>query len=652
MVRPALSGLKVTIAILEGRDLIAKDRNIFGKRTTSDTYVQVYYKSSDGDQHNIKYLGKTNTVAMTLSPVWDSQNVFSLTLGADSAQNVMKKHHANGNHAGGTFFLKLLDRDVMSDPDPMGTVTVPVDVAAFLEEDYDSSPKWYPVETGSGDSFCKNAKGEVLVRISLQAQAMRDLVPGEQTPISTTSHEICVGLAWSPNITTLEQDSGNHENHNGHIDLDCSCIAVGYRGEILMDETVYYGNLANSNRSVVHSGDETTGRADGDDEQITLKLDKIPPKVMAMYFLLTVANNNQNSHTNLTFANVWSAQARFIDTETRLGKLRVVPTDFGANTALFLLRLSRRDSNGSFGGTGGGTGTGDWLLTPIEQGDPYARDFGSLIPEIKGYTRDLVPDIYIDPKERIAVMRKGGTIRISDYVPSGSIPKNVTFGLAWDVTNGVNIDLDASAILLDKDLQLVEIVCFNHLTSSDGSIRHGGDEREGDEQGDDEKINLCLGDVSPHIKYIGFVVNSYSKQELDDIARASCHLFDPATNKDIATFTLSNSKELDKHTALVMGCLYRDDDNGGGGGGPNDWLLRIIAEPRQGSMAKDNVEDLQNFLRHNPPQPPSIVPEPDIVLTAMPDAVLVVEEEEIVYVPESELHKYVDEEIVVPPTSK
>jgi hypothetical protein len=32
--------------------------------------------------------------------------------------------------------------------------------------------------------------------------------------------------------------------------------------------------------------------------------------------------------------------------------------------------------------------------------------------------------------------------------------------------------------------------------------------------------------------------------------------------------------------------------------------------------------------------------------------VLVVEEEEIVYVPESELHKYVDEEIVVPPTSK
>jgi stress response protein SCP2 len=612
VLRPALSGLKVTITILEGRDLIAKDRNLLGQRTTSDTYVQVY-------DHNNKYLGRTKTVSKTLVPKWNSHNVFSMTLGADSAQNIMRKH-ANGD-PGVTFSLKLFDEDALTENDPMGTVTVPVRPSDVEDDD---SSTWYPVEKGSGETFCNNAKGELRVRISLQAQAMRDLVVGQQTSV-TTSHAICVGLAW-----TIEQ--------HRQVDLDCSCIAVGYRGEILMDETVYYGNLANSNRSVVHSGDETTGAAQGDDETIHLQLDKIPSKVMAMYFLLTVANNNNNNN-NLTFADVRSAQARFIDTETRQGMLRIVPNDCGANTALFLLRLSR-------------AGAG-WLLTPIEQGDPYARDFGSLIPEIKGYTRDLVPGIVIDPKERIAVMRKGGTIRVSDYVPGGAIPKNVTFGLAWDVTNGVNIDLDASAILLDANHELVEIVFFRNLTSSDGSIRHSGDEREGDEVGDDEKINLCLGDVSPDIKYIGFVVNSYSRQELDDIALASCHLFDPATKTDIATFALTHSKELDKHTALVMGCLYRGDGSGSGAdtGPNNDWYLRIIAEPRQGSMAKDNVGDLQHFLRHNPPQLPSIVPEPDIVLTAMPEAVLV-EEEEIEYIPESELHQYMDEEIVVPPTSK
>ena len=42
-----------------------------------------------------------------------------------------------------------------------------------------------------------------------------------------------------------------------------------------------------------------------------------------------------------------------------------------------------------------------------------ARDFGSLIPEIKGYSRDIVPGITINPKERVAIMRKGGTIQLS-----------------------------------------------------------------------------------------------------------------------------------------------------------------------------------------------------------------------------------------------
>jgi hypothetical protein len=38
-----------------------------------------------------------------------------------------------------------------------------------------------------------------------------------------------------------------------------------------------------------------------------------------------------------------------------------------------------------------------WLLTspPIEEVDPYARDFGTLIPGLKGFTRNLVPDIIV-----------------------------------------------------------------------------------------------------------------------------------------------------------------------------------------------------------------------------------------------------------------
>ena len=48
-------------------------------------------------------------------------------------------------------------------------------------------------------------------------------------------------------------------------------------------------------------------------------------------------------------------------------------------------------------------------------------------------------------------------------------------------------------------------------------------------------------------------------QELDDVAGASCHLFDQRTGRDLAKYTMTNCKALDKRTALVMGMLFRPD---------------------------------------------------------------------------------------------
>ena len=134
------------------------------------------------------------------------------------------------------------------------------------------------------------------------------------------------------------------------------------------------------------------------------------------------------------------------------------------------------------------------------------------------YSKDLVPGLKVDVASRVAIMRKGGSIRLSDYYPAGwsnASPPRLVMGLAWDVTGGVNIDLDASAILLDANLKQLDLVFFGKLGSSDGAIRHGGDEREGDEKGDDEKIFLELGRVHPAVAYIGFVINSCSGEALE-----------------------------------------------------------------------------------------------------------------------------------------
>ena len=111
--------------------------------------------------------------------------------------------------------------------------------------------------------------------------------------------------------------------------------------------------------------------------------------------------------------------------------------------------------------------------------------------------------------------------------------------------------------MLDANLRQLDIVFYGKLASSDGAIRHGGDEREGDEKGDDEKIFLQLANVHPAVRYIGFVINSYSGQELDDVKDAGVHLFDGSSMRDIMRYHMTNTKELDKHTALVVGMLFQ-----------------------------------------------------------------------------------------------
>jgi tellurium resistance protein TerZ len=573
--RPVLAGLVVEVEIIQGKNLVPKDRNLMGKKKSSDPYIKVFGGKTP--------LGRTKTIQKSLNPVWNEK--FELILGADDANYILKMS------GGVQMEFRIFDEDKRTEDDPMGTVFVPL---RPLEP---STTDWYPVTKGSGPFFCKDATGQIEIRITITARQMMDVQRGNAHHL--TFNRIQVGLSW-------DVENGQH------IDLDSSCVAVDRQGNILLDETVYYGNLTNSNASLVHSGDETHGIGKGDDEVIRCELDRIPVTVLALYFILTIATPDK------TFADIKSAQVRMISTETKVGICRFVPHEFGPHTAMFLVRLARENQD-------------QWVMTPIEGTESVARDFGSLIPEIKGYTRDIVPGIVIHPDERIAIMRKGGSIRVSDYIPGHELPKWVTFGLSWDVTNGVNIDLDASAIVLDYKYRPLDLVFFKQLVSKDGAIRHSGDEREGDEGGDDESIHISLPNLHPKVKYIGFVITSYSGQELDDVAKATCHLYDPKTKVEIAQYAMSHSAALDKHTALVMGCLYKDGD---------EWSFRIISEPAQGRTAHENVDELQNFLHNNPPQAPSAHPEPDIVITEMPDTVPH-DEDEIIVVPTSDLKQFV-----------
>ena len=197
-------------------------------------------------------------------------------------------------------------------------------------------------------------------------------------------------------------------------------------------------------------------------------------------------------------------------------------------------------------------------------------------------------------KEGNTIIMKGGVCyKIADT--ADDIPDHYAMGLAWDVTDGKNIDLDASVITLTDKLEEVEIVYFGKLKSKTGSLVHQGDEREGDEDGDDETIKVNLGLVREEVTYLCFVVNSYSGEKLMCVKDCKAHFYNSDTLEESGSFDISDNKAM-ANTALLMMILCKV----GNGTGGYDWYAHAVGEAAEGKTAKENVDEFQDYLKANP----------------------------------------------------
>jgi hypothetical protein len=138
----ALDIIEVKVTILGGRGLVAKDKNLFGRSTTSDPYVKIFHANS--------YIGKTAVVWKTLNPEWKDQSFCIAAI-----PNVLDKFDV--------IECNIYDRDTLSTDDSMGTVIIPIP-HQFNEK----VSMWYPVEKGKGEDYCRNAMGDLHVEIEAQ----------------------------------------------------------------------------------------------------------------------------------------------------------------------------------------------------------------------------------------------------------------------------------------------------------------------------------------------------------------------------------------------------------------------------------------------------------------------------------------------------
>lgn len=170
---------------------------------------------------------------------------------------------------------------------------------------------------------------------------------------------------------------------------------------------------------------------------------------------------------------------------------------------------------------------------------------------------------------------------------AGSGLTKVTLGLGWDPEkagflgkmfgSGGDIDLDASCIMLDSELKPVDLVWFRQLKSRDGSIRHSGDNRTGEGEGDDESIAVNLNDLPDSVKHLVFTVNSFTGQNFERIKNAYCRIVNSVNNQELARFNLTDQGQ---HTGVVMANLSR---------GPSGWEFKAIGKTTNGRTADDLV---------------------------------------------------------------
>ena len=90
---------------------------------------------------------------------------------------------------------------------------------------------------------------------------------------------LTMGLGWDKQPGAGYIGTGAPE-----VDLDAS--AIQYAGEQLFD-LAFFNHLETRDGSVVHLGDNISGRGEGDDEQITIELAKVFPRVDTMLFLVS-----------------------------------------------------------------------------------------------------------------------------------------------------------------------------------------------------------------------------------------------------------------------------------------------------------------------------------------------------------------------------
>lgn len=191
--------------------------------------------------------------------------------------------------------------------------------------------------------------------------------------------------------------------------------------------------------------------------------------------------------------------------------------------------------------------------------------------------------------------------RINLEKSNGNKLQNVCVGINWGAIEkkgffGVKkepVDLDGSCVVFDENKRKIDSVNFRKLVSSDGAIKHSGDDLTGDLNGDDgldnEVITLDLSRLKSNASYVAFFVNSFKGQDFKEIPFASIRIYEGTPTKvteEFARYDIANDATFAGNVTMVLGVFYKRN---------GDWKFNAIGAP----IKDKKIEETEITIQQN-----------------------------------------------------
>jgi tellurium resistance protein TerZ len=167
-------------------------------------------------------------------------------------------------------------------------------------------------------------------------------------------NKVVMGLGWD--AVKKKGFFGSIKNQN--IDLDATALLFDANKNLV--DQVWFKQLKSKCGSLIHTGDNRTGEGEGDDEQIICHLDKVPPGVDILVFVV-------NSFTGENFSQIENAFCRIVNGNNHQEIARYELSCQGNHSAQVMAKLYRHGN--------------EWKMHAIGE-NCTGRTFHDLLPAI------------------------------------------------------------------------------------------------------------------------------------------------------------------------------------------------------------------------------------------------------------------------------